>query len=216
MKITIISDTHALHREFPPLEGDVLIHCGDMFNLRDEDPRALAELDEWFGQQRFELILCIGGNHDYLLQDHVDLHGNPFRHAVYLEDASYLHKGIHFYGAPWVPDLGMHAYYQSAKGLRNKWSMIPSETDVLITHTPPSGILDKSSKGYQLGCEYLSQELPRIAPRLHCFGHVHASPGVVKTSRTIFVNASSVNSQIELARKPITIELPHAKSTSNQ
>lgn len=203
MKITIISDTHGLHRQFPPLQGDVLIHCGDMLNLRDKDPAVLSDLDNWFGEQDFDLILCTGGNHDILLEDHVRQHGNPFKNAIFLQDQSYVHNGINFYGAPWVPDLSGHAFYQDAKGLRNKWSLIPSETDVLITHTPPSGILDQSSRGYELGCEYLSQELIRVAPTLHCFGHVHASPGMVKKGRTTYVNASSVNSQIELAREPI-------------
>ena len=208
MKITIISDTHNLHRQFAPLEGDVLIHCGDMFYLYDEDPAALNELDSWFSEQKFDLILCTGGNHDHLLEEHIKRSGNPFKNAVFLQDQSYQHKGINFYGAPWVPELRSHAFFQDNKGLRNKWAMIPIETDVLITHTPPFKILDQSSRGSLLGCEYLSQELIRVAPTLHCFGHVHASPGVLKKGRTTYVNASSVNSQIELVREPVVFEIP--------
>ena len=36
--------------------------------------------------------------------------------------------------------------------LREKWSRIPANTDVLITHTPPAGILDRSRRGQGLGC----------------------------------------------------------------
>ena len=207
MKITIISDTHNLHRQFAPLEGDVLIHCGDMFNLRDDDPSAITDMDDWFGEQKFDLILCTGGNHDHLLQDYVKYRGNPFKNAIFLQDESYKYNGVVFYGAPWVPELASHAFYQNSRGLITKWSKIPSETDVLITHTPPSGILDQSSLGLQLGCEFLPRELMRVAPKLHCFGHVHASPGRVKQGRTTYINASSVNSQIQLVREPLVFEI---------
>ena len=207
MKITVISDTHNLHRRFNQLEGDVLIHCGDMFNLWDKDPSQIAELDEWFSQQKFDLILCTGGNHDHALEDYIQQNANPFKHAVFLQDASYQYKGVNFYGAPWVPDLSSHAFYQSSRDLVTKWSKIPVETDVLITHTPPSGILDRSSRGLELGCEFLSRELIRVAPKLHCVGHVHASPGMLKQGRTTYINASSVNSQIELVRKPLVFEI---------
>lgn len=207
MKISIISDTHNLHRQFKPLSGDVLIHCGDMFNLGTQDPSALQDLDDWFGEQQFDLVLCIGGNHDHLLQQQLLANPRPFKNAIYLEDSSYEFNGVTFYGTPWVPQLGSHAYYQNAQGLRNKWARIPQETDVLITHTPPLGVLDQSSRGIILGCEYLSDELPRITPKLHCFGHVHASPGSVTKGMTTYVNASSVNSQIELVREPFVFEI---------
>lgn len=207
MKITIISDTHNLHQQFGKLKGDVLIHCGDMFNLHTDDASALTDLDDWFGKQEFDLILCTGGNHDHLLQDHIKQHGNPFKNATFLQDETHQHKGVNFYGTPWVPQLSGHAFFQSAKGLRDKWAMIPRETDVLITHTPPFGILDQSSRSYQLGCEYLANELPRIAPKLHCFGHVHASYGTMKKGITTYVNASSIDSKERLVREPIVFEI---------
>ena len=203
----MISDTHNLHRQFEPLEGDVLIHCGDMFYLRNRDSARLTDLDDWFGEQKFDLVLCTGGNHDHILQDYTQYHGNPFKNAVYLQDSSYEYKGLTFYGAPWVPDLFGHAYYLGARGLREKWSRIPSETDVLITHVPPAGVLDESSRGMQLGCEYLLAELPRVSPTLHCFGHIHASTGVLKKGLTTFVNAASVSSQIELIKSPYVFDI---------
>ena len=207
MKITIISDTHNLHHQFTALEGDVLIHCGDMFNLYDDDPSALKNIDDWFGKQNFDLILCTGGNHDHLLENHVKTRGNPFKNAVYLQDERYEYNGVVFYGSPWVPDLSRHAFYQNEAGLIAKWSRIPTDTDVLITHTPPFKILDQSSRGMVLGCEFLSRELARVAPKLHCFGHVHASPGMVKQGQTTYINASSVNSRVELAREPFVFEI---------
>jgi hypothetical protein len=49
---------------------------------------------------------------------------------------------------------------------------IPIETDVLITHTPPLYHLDLG-----LGCAGLLDEIWRVKPRLHIFGHLHSGHG---------------------------------------
>jgi hypothetical protein len=49
---------------------------------------------------------------------------------------------------------------------------IPLETDVLITHSPPRYHLDLS-----LGCLGLLEEIWRVKPRLHVFGHIHSGYG---------------------------------------
>jgi len=54
---------------------------------------------------------------------------------------------------------------------------------------------------------HLLDRLPTIRPRLHVFGHNHASAGAVRIGPTLHVNASMVNSQYEIARKPIEIDL---------
>ncbi len=65
MKITIISDTHGHHEKLGSLRGDVLIHCGDMFNMYSPNNDDIERMDDWFGKQDFEQILCVGGNHDF-------------------------------------------------------------------------------------------------------------------------------------------------------
>jgi hypothetical protein len=45
-------------------------------------------------------------------------------------------------------------------------------TDVLITHSPPRYHLDND-----LGCAGLLNEIWRVKPRLHVFGHIHAGHG---------------------------------------
>lgn len=77
--------------------------------------------------------------------------------------------------------LAGQAFYQSDEELRDRWALIPDETDVLITHTPPYRVLDESSRGMTLGCPHLASSVDTIAPKLHCFGHVHNSAGRVDT-----------------------------------
>ena len=61
MKITVISDTHGQHKQLGVMSGDVLIHCGDMFNLFEPSGYDVDMMDHWFGKQKFDLILCVGG-----------------------------------------------------------------------------------------------------------------------------------------------------------
>ena len=183
------------HEELGILSGDVLIHCGDMFDLFDKNPADLEKMDLWFSRQRFDLVLCIGGNHDTELEDRHDHPDQPFKNAIYLEDQSVSHNGIVFYGTPWVPFLRDHAFYADEQTLKAKWSAVPENTDVLITHTPPAGMLDQSSRGQELGCWHLAERVPQVAPAIHCFGHVHASAGIRESGNTTFVNASCFHRQ---------------------
>lgn len=53
------------------------------------------------------------------------------------------------------------------------WSMIPENTDILVTHGPPYGILDTNIQNQHTGCPHLLQRVLAIKPRLHVFGHIH-------------------------------------------
>jgi len=206
MKLTIISDTHMRHEELGPLSGDVLIHCGD-FLKHEETETDLDNIDRWFGQQDFGLIVCIGGNHDFALQARSERTTQCFHNAVYLEDSALQYEGVNFYGAPWTPELRFFAFFQDRAGLQKKWDLIPEDTHVLITHTPPYDILDKSSRGLVLGCPLLMRRVKSIAPVLHCFGHVHASAGQETVDGTHFVNAASIRKPDMPLRPPVIIKL---------
>ena len=202
MKIVVVSDTHNQHENFRGLTGDVLVHCGDMFNLFDRASNDVKRMDAWFGSLDFDQILCVGGNHDLGLEAALWKTRQPFRNATVLQDTRIALNGVVFYGAPWVPMLKSHAFYQPDHEIKKRWSLIPEDVDVLITHSPPAKILDRSRSGARYGCGHLAAAVERVRPRLHCFGHVHASAGILKTDHTIFVNACSVDSQMNLVYEP--------------
>ena len=115
--------------------------------------------------------------------------------------------GLKFWGAPWVPMLDGHAFFADDDDLKSAWSRIPYDVDVLITHTPPEGILDRSGAEESLGCPFLADALQRVKPRLHCFGHVHAAAGREDRDGTIFVNATSVDTRRDVVNPPFVIDL---------
>ncbi|MFK7945701.1 MAG: metallophosphatase domain-containing protein [Paracoccaceae bacterium] len=208
MRVVVVSDTHGAHEDLGILEGDVLIHCGDHENLFTPNAGILDAIDDWFARQRFSLILCTGGNHDIELQRRVATGRSPFRNAIYLQDEAVTFRGLKFWGAPWVPVLSGHAFFADDAMLAAAWAGIPEDVNVLITHTPPAGVLDVSSAGIALGCEHLAARLAQIRPMLHCFGHVHASAGTRRVAGTTFANATSVNSKYQIARPAWGIDLP--------
>lgn len=56
----------------------------------------------------------------------------------------------------------------------NKWNLIPDDTDVLITHSPPLGFGDLTSTGVRAGCvDLLHCVQKRIKPKYHVYGHIH-------------------------------------------
>jgi hypothetical protein len=163
-----------------------LIHCGDFCSFRDGDLQTLRDVDDWFSGLSARNVVCVGGNHDHLLQRREF----EFTRAQFLEDRLIEVMGLRIYGSPWCPDLSGFAYYARESELIEHWRRIPSGIDILITHTPPRGILDVPSSGdIHLGCPHLRNELKRIQPRLHVFGHIHASHGRHEESGTQYVNA---------------------------
>jgi Icc-related predicted phosphoesterase len=205
--VTIISDTHLRHQEIDLPGGDLLIHCGDMFDLFNETGPDVSEMDEWYGRQRYGQVFCTGGNHDRKLESILAHRPQPFKNAYFLKDELVEFRGLKIFGTPWVPDLPRHAFFKKQSALTELWAKIPSGMDILVTHTPPKGILDASSRGQSLGCRALADELKRISPRIHCFGHVHASAGHRRIGETLFINASSIESGTGRIRAPVTITL---------
>ncbi|MEO0602273.1 MAG: metallophosphoesterase family protein [Myxococcota bacterium] len=65
--IVFVSDTHGRHEELGRLSGDVLVHCGDG---TDRTQSSIDELDAWFGEQDFEHVLFVPGNHDFCTEAH--------------------------------------------------------------------------------------------------------------------------------------------------
>ena len=86
----------------------------------------------------------------------------------------------------------------------SKWAKIPTDTDILLTHSPPYGIHDIGDWGNNDGCKSLLEEVTqRIKPKFHVFGHVHPANGIQKVGETVFINASIGRKNF---KKPIVFE----------
>ena len=203
--LCIVADTHRQHRALRIPPCDILIHCGDFCSFEQDDETTLDDVDAWFAEVPAKHVVCVGGNHDFMLQSREF----RFAHATFLEDCSAEIEGLSIYGSPWCPELSAFAYHATDDQLMEKWRQIPSGVDILVTHTPPYGYLDVPSSGVtHLGCPHLQDELQRIQPRLHVFGHVHASHGMHTVGATQFVNAAVVGGRnYEVRHGPTMVTL---------
>ncbi len=90
---------------------------------------------------------------------------------------------LRIYGSPWSMSVSNNWAFSLPCGaeLKSKWSAIPTDADIVITHSPPAGILDQSLDGNECGCPLLYDEIMnRVKPRLHVFGHIHEGYGKLR------------------------------------
>jgi len=217
MKLVVISDCHGKLGQARIPQGDVLILAGDILANRSGDPdidaafqlNAIRELDDFCGALDFKHVLMIAGNHDWVFERYKGAH-NVLKNIVYLEDSGTEIDGVRFWGSPHQPWFFDWAFNHPRNGpaLAYYWSLIPDNTDVLITHGPPFGILDLPfGNGEPAGCELLLKRVQEIEPRVHVFGHIHGSYGKKQIGRTLFVNACLCNEVYHPVNPPQVIDL---------
>ena len=209
MQITIISD---LHGYYPILtEGDLLIIAGDL-TARDTE-NEYDNFEDWLKKQNYRKKIVIGGNHDVYLEKNFPNGLQPFACAEYLCDSATEFEGLKIYGTPYTKQFTgqnpkcMAFSVPSEFQLLDHFDLIPDKTDILITHSPPLGILDQCLSG-RAGSEMLRRNIFRVRPRLCCFGHIHEQGGKSLTIEGItFANCSIVNEYYKNVNKPTIVEL---------
>lgn len=222
MKIVFISDTHLLHDaemqekffekhfDIKIPDGDILIHAGDA-TFRGS-PKEIISFSKWFGSLPHPVKIFCPGNHD------MDFDG-PFKETakslldpsiIYLENSGVEIEGLKIYGSPATPKFYDWSFmYERGEQIRRIWDLIPNGLDILITHGPPYGILDRNRNGIMCGCEELLEAVKVKKPRIHCFGHIHPNYGdsVYLTNDTMFVNAAICNENYEPINLPVVVSL---------
>jgi Icc-related predicted phosphoesterase len=206
MRIISISDTHGLHDGLDIPDGDILVHAGDMTS--QGRLTQIEDFNEWFGSLPHKYKIAIAGNHDWALQRQSEQAGELLASCIYLQDKLIEVEGIKFYGSPWQPEFFNWAFnLPRGKELKSNWENIPDKTDVLITHCPPFGILDKVISGENVGCEDLKDRIDELNLKVHIFGHIHESHGIEVINSCKFVNASICNRRYLPWNKPIIIDI---------
>jgi len=206
LQVVLLSDTHELHREAEVPSGDILIHAGD-FSFFSKSPLAIADFNAWLGELQHPFKIVVPGNHEFFLE------ADPSRrylmnNATVLINESIEIEGLRIWGSPATPLYGGAFGLSSAADRRRLYAEIPEDTDVLITHGPPFGILDiVPDSGLHSGCHELLEAVVRVRPRLHVFGHVHGAHGIFQTDQTTFVNAALLSPNGDLVKAPLAMLL---------
>ena len=212
MRLVCISDTHGDHESVSLPAGDVLIHAGDVTGHGTENET--RSFFQWMSKQSFKHKICIAGNHDTFMEDDpVTTAQLAIDSGVSLLNASGVEiNGVHFWGSPITPRF-MHWSFMLDEGapIEEHWNQIPLNTDVLITHGPPFGVLDvvirEDMPDEAVGCRALLQRISVVKPRLHLFGHIHEGFGSRQVNDVLHRNISTMNRHYQIVNDPQVIDL---------
>lgn len=181
MRLIHLSDTHGLHEQLPDLpEADIVAHTGDITeNGTIEEAEGFME---WFCSLPYRHKIFIAGNHDMCLYG-ANIEGLP-DNVHYLCNEAITIDGIKFYGVPMFLQDDLEGNFPDL------YSRIPDDTDVLLTHQAPLGILDEQD-GINFGDYYLYKRVIDVKPKYHLFGHIHHTEKTRMTFRGVrFSNAA--------------------------
>ena len=225
MKFICISDTHGLHESMAHTlpKADGIIHAGDFCNRGTmvECMRVLG----WFNALPYKYRIIIAGNHDLFMDpDHPEQPSSESAIKAILPVSDGFHylwnsgceiEGIKFWGSPQQPEFFNWAFnLPRGNPLRKHWELIPGDTDVLITHGPAYGSVDRCpnfadpyGNWVSVGDKDLAKKIRQIEPAVHVCGHVHASYGHSIIGTTTYINASICNEGYFAVNKPIAFNI---------
>ena len=218
MKITFISDTHNQHKKLDSSlpGGDLIIHGGDISSMGYK--HEIQQFLKWFnGLDNYTHKIFISGNHDWGFQNNPTMCKELlefYDKVTYLEDNMEVigedyQTAVKVWGSPWQPEFYNWAFNLPRKGeeLKNKWDLIPSDIDILITHGPSFGKVDKVIGEYDnLGFELLTERIQTIKAKIHVCGHIHSGYGYVFDGQTHYINASVLDENYYFTQKPLSVE----------
>ncbi|ETO14892.1 hypothetical protein RFI_22475 [Reticulomyxa filosa] len=219
IRIVTVSDSHMNHNKFDMPEGDILIIAGDWTNWRTSRTD-IPKVVEWLkslSQYRHKVI--IAGNHERGLNENdVEKNKKYFMESCnthYLQDEMLSVLGVNIYGSPWHPQrernegnkitkigclFSAHAFDRPLDEIKKIFESIPSETNILVTHSPPFGIGDLERPGHIGSSALLTEVTQRVRPFLHIYGHSHGGRGIrmVDGCSTVFINTACSPTMLDL------------------
>ena len=227
MKICAISDMHGI-LDFTIDKSDILCICGDILplNIQMNSKGSKKWLKNvfvpWCESLDVEKIFLVGGNHDFYLQNHFNELYDIFRETKieYLQDksTSYIDengKVYNIYGTPWCHQFGHWAFMgYSDDGLKEIYSKMPNDVDILLCHDAPYGCSDVImddvfwANGEHIGCKSLAETVSEKKPKLLLHGHLHSTNhDLEKFGDTDVYNVSLLNESYKMVYKPLYIEI---------
>lgn len=213
LKITAMSDTHNHHEAFELPGGDILLHSGDATGRG-----SIAEMGsflKWYGEQDYAHRIFVPGNHDWICETNPSLilEMAQANGVILLNDSGITVEGIKIWGSavqPWFYDWAFNR--RRGEDIKKHWDLIPEDTEILVTHGPVYGLLDKVKRdNLNVGCEDLLVRIREIdSIKLHICGHIHEGRGHINVGDKLFVNASSLNYEYKIeTRTAVSIEKEH-------
>lgn len=213
MKIDCVGCLHGHH---PKLEGgDLLIVTGDL-TARDHLASEWVKFYKWMHNLDYKYKVIIGGNHDNMFQ--TNKYEIIFEHwksidSTYLCNSETEFEGLKIWGTPHSllfdgVNPRCTAFMGTEEELKKEYDKIPEDIDILISHTPPHGILDMNKDADHCGSIALRETMMRVKPKYLICSHIHEQGGKeVDLVMTKVINCSYVNERYQPVNKVMRIVL---------
>ncbi len=190
MRLLLFSDVHLNENHCQKLvklssEADVVVGAGDYCSLR----RNLDKVIGWLSVIKKPTVLVPGNAESYeeLVDGCKNWSSSKVLHANGVQIQGRLFYGIGG-GIPTTP-FGSWSWDFTEEQAESMLKDCPRDA-ILITHSPPKGILDRSSFGMHLGSKAIKKYISERSPELVICGHIHESGGKIqKEGRTTVINA---------------------------
>ncbi|MBT4364775.1 MAG: phosphoesterase [Desulfobacterales bacterium] len=189
MLVYAVADIHSrkarleiIKKNIEEYKPDALIVAGDITNYINPKP-ILSQLNSLSIP-----VLTVRGNSDLKRVDKI-IDGSDSIHTLHL-------KEVHTNGSCFVGISGTIPVPFSSRLAFNERKVLDKiepllhRDSVLVTHTPPFGILDEVLGKYHAGCKSLYESINRCQPCLVICGHIHESTGSAFVNKTLVVNCS--------------------------
>ena len=227
IKICAMSDLHGYLPEVKPC--DLVLICGDIVPLRiqgrtkDSYKWFSTEFKEWAIDLPCDKVIFIAGNHELTFPNHYNDYKQLFYNdskVTYLCHEGYIYKGpdgkeYSIFGTPYCKEFGNWAFMLSDPELEERYSEIPENLDILITHDAPYGVSDvllqkecKWATGEHIGNVPLRNAIIQKCPKYVFHGHLHSTSHefeLLENSKV--VNCSLKDEFYNVLYKPIIIDL---------
>lgn len=212
MKIAMISDVHCKWNDLEIPECDLLISAGDYSSIGEQS--SVRKFHAWLSKQPARHVISVQGNHEVWVEKHWNLakqiaeENCPGVHFIDEGPLEIMGKKIWCSAiTPWFHDWAWNRHRGEA--IRKHWNRIPNDTEILVTHGPPYGILDQvEGIPENLGCKDLQTRISYLkALKLHVFGHIHSGSGELDLGGIHFVNAAMVDERYKPAYPVRCVEI---------
>lgn len=168
-------------KEFMPF-GEILVHSGNFTCKGTEEE--FQQFDSWLASMKdyyHYRIVCLGHKDVGRFGTDWDTYKSLLPSATHVlcnEEANIL--GIRFYGCPWHWGYKFNYVIKPSvsSAINTRYNDIPENIDILITHGPAYGRLDRTFDGEHVGSRELMDALRKAKPLVHLHGHLSEGRGI--------------------------------------
>jgi Icc-related predicted phosphoesterase len=202
------SDLHGqyskkLTRWFNEHPADILLFAGDLqLNGYDDGSFFLQWLNSLPYKHRVMIFGNHDGNYDYTMEE-----AKKYTSIHILNNESIIVDGIKIWGSPYSVQFGEWWFMKPDNELYDIYKNIPDDTDIVMTHTPAFGVLDKTIDGINAGSIQLRFRIDELNNlKYHVAAHIHEGYGMEKGTAT-FINCSILDEKYRLVNDPVMFEI---------